>query len=145
MIANILKKVWASQAGRWVTVGIVTALLSTAGYIWHRHNENLREEGAQECVQEINQATIDGLEAALAAERSAVAQLRANLIAAAAVNKEAEDRRRELSSQLDYLRGTIEEQRENDETYRAWADDALPSGVAGRLRQAHSGEADNGN
>lgn len=132
MIARIL----ATSLGRWVTLGVVISLLSGAGYIWHRHNENLREEGAQECVQEINQATIDELEAALAAERSAVAELRANLAAAAAANQEAIERRNELSSQLDSLRGMIEDQRRNDETYRSWADSDLPDGVADRLRQA---------
>ena len=136
MIGKLIAKLLASQLSRWVTLGVVAALLSTAGYIWHRHNENLREEGAQECVQEINQATIDALESALAAEKAAAAALRANLIAAAAVNREAMERRAEAENTIDSLRDEMERQKNEDPTYRQWSDAALPDGVADRLREA---------
>lgn len=141
----LIKKLLASVLGRWVLGGVVALSLGTAAIMWHNHKEGLREEGIQECVQEINQATVGALEDALAAEKLAAADLRASLAAAVAANQEAIERRNELSSQLDYLRGTIEEQRENDETYRAWADADLPDGVAGRLREAAGSPPGNSN
>lgn len=133
--------IFKTVVGRWVTVGVVTLLLGGAGYWWYSHKEDLRDEGAAECVQLINQATIDELERALAAERSAAAELRASLAAAAAVNEEAIRRRNELSNQLDSLRGMMEEQRKNDETYRGWSDTDLPDDVADRLREARRSAA----
>lgn len=137
----LLKKILGTALGRWILGAVVAALLGTAAIMWHNHKEGLREEGRQECVQEINQATIDALESALADEKRASAQLRASLIAAARVNQEAVERKNELSSQLESLRGMMEEQRNEDPTYREWSDTALPSGVADRLRQAAGGTA----
>jgi hypothetical protein len=117
-------------------VGIVATLLAGGAWKWYKFKEDLRNEGVQECVQEINQATVDLLEDALAAEKRAAAALRASLIAAATVNQEAVERRDELSNQLDSLRGMMEKQKNEDPTYREWSDTPLPDGVASRLRQA---------
>ena len=141
----ILKKILSSAIGRWVLGGLVAAGIGTAALMWHNHKEGLKEEGRLECVQEINQATIDALEDALAAEKRAAAQLRANLIAAARVNQEATERRNELSSQLDSLRGMMEKQKNEDPTYREWSDTDLPDGVADRLRQAAGSASGNSN
>lgn len=137
----MIRAFMATALGRWVTGAVVTALLGTAAIMWHNHKENLRDEGAEECVQEINQATIDELEAALAAERSAVAELRANLAAVAAANEEATKRRVEAEKLSQRLRRQIEEQKKNDQTYREWTASDLPDGVAERLREADRGEA----
>lgn len=136
MISQLIKTALGSVLGRWVLGGIVAACIGTAAIMWHNHKEGLREEGIQECVQEINQATIDELERALADERSARAQLAASLDAAAAANREAIARRNEMSNQLDSLRGMMETQRNEDPTYREWADAPLPDSVADRLREA---------
>lgn len=136
MVSKLIAQVLGSVLGRWILGGVVALLLGWAAIAWHNHKEGLKEEGMQECVQEINQATIDDLERALAEERSAVAELRANLAAVAIANEEAEMRKEELSRQLASLRGMMEQQRKNDETYRAWSDTPLPDGVADRLRQA---------
>lgn len=142
----LIGKVLGSVVSRWVTVGIVTALLGGAGLWWYKYKEGLRDEGAQECVQEIERATVEALENALAAERRALADLRAKMDAVAAANQEAIERKNELSNQLDSLRGMMEEQKKNDETYRAWSDTPLPDGVADRLREAHRrASADNAN
>lgn len=132
----LLKKILASVAGRWILGAAVAASLGTAAIMWHNHKEGLREEGMQECVQEVNLATMEALEAALAEERSANAALNASLAAAVAANQEARDRRSVLQSRVDALQASINEQRETDETYREWADTDLPDGVADRLRQA---------
>lgn len=132
----IVKKVLGTVLGRWVTGFIVVSLLGSAGLMWHNHKEGLKEEGRLECVQEVNKATMDALEIALADERSANAALRASLVAAAAVNQEATERRREAESTIASLQEQMETQKNEDPTYREWSDAPLPDGVADRLRQA---------
>lgn len=142
----LIGKILGSVVSRWVTVGIVTALLGGAGLWWYKYKEGLRDEGAQECVQEIERATVEALEAALAAEKSARAELRAKMDAAAAANQEAQERREIAEANLRTIEAQMRTQRETDETYREWADTPLPDGVADRLRQAHrSATADNDN
>jgi chromosome segregation ATPase len=137
----IFNWVFKTVVGRWVTASLIALLLSGGAWKWHTFKEDLIHKGQAVCVQEINKETVEQLQAALAAEKSASAQLRANLIAAAAVNQEARERRRELSSQLESLRGMMQDQRNNDETYREWSDSDLPDGVADRLRS--QGTSDN--
>jgi hypothetical protein len=120
-------------------MGIVTALLSGAVVWWQVTKSNLINKGKEECVQVINEETVKQLEDALAAEKSARADLIAKMTAVVAANQKAEERKRELSVQLDYLRGIIIQQRETDETYRTWSDTALPDGVVDRLRNAAAG------
>ena len=88
------------------------------------------------CVQEINKETVAQLEDALAAEKSARAELTANLIAAAAVNQAAIDRRNNLETQVSALERAMAEQARTDDEYKEWSDTTLPSGVAGRLRRS---------
>lgn len=136
MIAQLLTKILASVLGRWILGGVVALLLGGGAWKWYDFKQKLREAGMQECIQEINQATVDALEEQLENERAANAALAASLEVAAAANEEATRRRNELSRQLASLRGIMERQRETDETYRAWSAVTLPDGVVDRLRQA---------
>ena len=131
--------VFKTVVGRWVTTSLVALLLSGGAWKFHTWKEDLIHKGQQVCVQEINKETVEQLQAALAAEKSARADLAVRLAAAAAANQEARDRRNELSDQLASLRGKMAEQRKNDETYRAWSDSDLPDGVASRLRSEAAG------
>lgn len=135
MIMNWLLR---TALGRVVTASLVALLLSGIGWAWHNFKDDLVDTGRQECVQEINQETIDQLEAALAAEKSARANLVANLIAAAAVNQQATERREALETQVSDLEAAMEEQRNVDPHYEEWSDTPLPDGVADRLRSAGS-------
>jgi len=130
----VINWIFKTVVGRWLLGGLVALLIGGAALKWHSFKEDLVHKGQEVCVQEINKETVAQLEAALAAEKSARAELTANLIAAAAVNQEAVNRKNELSSQLESLRGQMAEQRKTDETYRAWSDSDLPDGVAERLR-----------
>ena len=130
----VINWIFKTVVGRWLLGGLVALLIGGAALKWHSFKEDLVHKGQEVCVQEINKETVAQLEAALAAEKSARAELTANLIAAAAVNQEAVNRKNELSSQLESLRGQLAEQRKTDETYRAWSDSDLPDGVAERLR-----------
>lgn len=120
-------------------------LLSGLAYKWYDFKRDLRDEGVQECVQEINIATVNALELALADERSAVAKLRASLDAVAVANQEAIARRTKLEADLRTIEAQIKAQRKTDETYREWADTPLPDGVADRLREAAGSSSDNTN
>lgn len=142
----LLTKILGSVVSRWVTVGIVTALLGGAGLWWYKYKEGLRDEGAQECVQEIERATVIALENALAAEKRALADLRAKMDAVAAANQEANERRQIAEANLRTIEAQMRTQRETDEDYREWADTPLPDGVADRLREARrSASTDNDN
>lgn len=142
MVKKLLSFAFSTVLGRWVTGALVALLLGGAALKWHNHKQGLIDEGVELCVQEINQATMTALEDALADERSANATLRASLIAAAAVNKEALERRTQAEANLRTLAAEMRTQRETDETYRAWSDTGLPDGVASRLREAARSEAD---
>lgn len=144
MIAQLLTKILASVLGRWILGGVVALLLGGGAWKWYDFKQKLREAGMQECVQEINQATVDALVAQLQNEKAANAALIARLEAAAAANREATERRKLLKKQLDYLRGIMEGQRETDEVYREWSATVLPDGVADRLRQAAGSETGSG-
>jgi hypothetical protein len=139
---NFITK-WALKTvvGRYVTVGLVTLLLGGAALKWYKFKSDLREEGIQVCVQEINQATMQALEDALADERAANAELNASLVVAATANREAMERRTQAEANLKTLEKQMEIQRNEDPAYRDWSATALPSGVAERLRQAAGSEA----
>lgn len=141
----LIGKVLGSVVARWITVGIVAALLGGVAWKWYKFKEDLRDEGVQECVQEINRQTVIDLELALAAERSAVAELRASLDAAATANREAIERRERAEANLRTIAAQMRTQRETDETYREWSESPLPDGVADRLRQAARSTSDNSN
>jgi hypothetical protein len=131
MVLNWIVK---TVVGRWVTAGILALTLGGGALWWHNYKEDLVHKGQQVCVQEINKETVAQLQAALAAEKSARAELTANLIAAAAVNQQARERKLDLERKLTSLERQMAEQRKTDETYRAWSDSNLPDGVASRLR-----------
>lgn len=134
----VINWVFRTVVGRWVTLGVVTVLLGGLAYKWHVFKEDLIRKGQQVCVQEINKETVAQLQDALAAEKSARADLTARLNAAAAVNQEAKDRRVKVEASLRTLEAAMRTQRETDETYRAWSDTPLPDGVADRLRNQAS-------
>jgi hypothetical protein len=56
---GLITKLIASSLGRWALGIGVTALLSGLAYKWYDFKRDLRDEGVQECVQEINIATVD--------------------------------------------------------------------------------------
>ena len=114
-------------------------LLSGSAWKWHQFKEDLIHKGQQVCVQEINKETVEQLKDALAAEKSARAELTVRLAAAAAANQEARDRHRNLENQVSGLERAMEEQARTDDEYKEWSDTTLPSGVADRLRNAQAG------
>ena len=131
--------VFKTVVGRWVTGSLIALLLSGAVYKWNSFKNDLIAEGTQVCVQEINKETMLQLEDALAAEKSARAELTARLIAVAAVEAKARAYHLSLETKVIAFQNQIKAQREYDETYREWSDAALPDGVAGRLRSAGAG------
>ena len=142
MIGKLIKLLASSVTARWVTGFTVTLLLGGSYAWWHNYKQNLREEGIQVCVQEINQATVDALQNQLESERRANEQLSLELEHANQVNASALDRRRELETSLTTLADEMEAQRNEDPTYREWSDSDLPDGVADRLRDAAGSQAD---
>ena len=140
-MGKLISLAFKTALGRWVTGITVALLLGGVALKWHNHKEGLREEGRIECVQEINQATIDELEQQLADKGAANAKLAEELDRANQENALALDRRRELETSLTALAAQIEEQRNNDESYREWSDTTLPGGVADRLREAAGSQA----
>lgn len=145
MWGKVLGWAFKTALGRWVTMGAVALLLGGAALKWHNHKEGLKEEGRQECVQEINQATVDALLVELENERAANAALNASLAVAADANRLANERRDEAVSNLRTIEAEMRTQEETDETYREWSADPLPDGVADRLRRAAAGSEPDSN
>lgn len=141
----ILRKLLASSLGRWVLGGVVITIVGGAVTMWHSHKEGLREEGIQECVQEINQATLDQLYKELKLKDDALAEARRIADANRKAAMDAIKRRRDAEVNLELMVRAMEEQKENDEDYREWSDSPLPDGVADRLRQAAGSSPDNSN
>ncbi len=102
--------------------------------MWHNHKQGLREEGKQECVQEVNQETMKILQSQLAAERAVNVQLVKLGVARDAVNAEATARHQSAEAKVSELKRQIAEQERNDEPYKKWANTPLPTGVAARLQ-----------
>ena len=123
-----------SVLGRWVIGGVVVLLLGSAGLMWHNHKQGLREEGKQECIQEVNQETMEILQSQLAAERAVNVQLVKLGVARAAVNAEAVARHRNAEATVSELKKQIAEQERTDENYAKWSSTLLPVGVANRLQ-----------
>lgn len=139
MIAGLLARLFASQLSRWVTVGVVTVLLSGAGLWWYNKKQELREEGANECVQIINQATHQQLVEENARNAIKYNQLRNKLRAMEKATLDAHKRARLAEDKLLSFRSQAEKEREDNEEYREWADTPLPGGVADRLRELQAG------
>lgn len=108
--------------------------------LWHSHKEGLRDEGRQECIQKINQSTVDALEAALAQERAAHAELRAIHEAALAANKDAVERRKQAEKKLENFQAEVNQREQENETYAEWRNTPLPDGVASGLRELRTGD-----
>jgi len=134
MWTKIISWAFKSVLGRYVTVGLVTVLLGGAAVYWHNFKEDLRDEGAEECIQIINQETHSQMVAALADSQAANAQLRAEAAVTALVNAEAEERLKRSESIVESLKSARLEQEKTDETYAEWSAAPLPDGVADRLR-----------
>jgi hypothetical protein len=131
--------IFKTVIGRWVTASLVALLLGIAVVKWHNFKEGLIHQGQQVCVQEINKQTLIDLQDALAAEKIAHAKVVAMALAAAEENEKARARQRELLSRNAALEKERAEQRKNDETYKAWADGPLPTGVGERMRRQAAG------
>ena len=100
MISLFVRKILSSVLGRWVTGGVVTLLLSLGTYLWMDFKSDLRDEGMQECVQEIQKATVDALEQQLANKQAAVDELRRLHAAALIVAEERKQREQEAMYRL---------------------------------------------
>lgn len=135
-MSAIIKWAIKTVVGRWVTGLLIASLLGGGAWKWYDFKDGLREEGVQECVQEINEATMEAMEQALEDERAANVLLLLELEFAANVNAEAEERHRKDVAKMTMIEAEMRTQRETDETYREWSDTDLPSGVADRLREA---------
>ena len=139
MFSRALKWVMVSSMRKWVVVGFVSVVLAGSTYYVHSYKEGLRDEGRQECVQAINEQTVIDLQNLLVAEQVVAAELRATATAAAQENAAAKERLQAANASLKTLALKMKEQKENDKEYAAWSDVPLPTGVAERLRQLHSG------
>jgi hypothetical protein len=137
---TLLKWGIKTVVGRWALGVSVTLILGTVVFMWQSYKAGLRDEGRQECIQAINQETVDQLELALVASRSAVADLIAKQAAAVVVNDEARDRLIISEEKVRALRAARKEQEKTDETYAAWSNTPLPDGVASRLQQLTGGD-----
>jgi len=109
-------------------------LLGSGGLMWHNHKQGLREEGKQECVQEVNQETMRILEEQLRAERAVNVELVKLGVERTRVNTDATARRQAAEATVSELKRQIAEQERNDEPYKEWANTLLPTGVAARLQ-----------
>lgn len=137
----LIKWVFKTVLGRWVTGISVALLLSGGAWKWHAFKENLIHQGQQVCVQEINKQTVIDLQDALAAERVTATELRALATAAAEENRLARVRRRDLESKVTSLETAMANQARTDNVYKKWASAPLPGGIAERLRnQATAGD-----
>lgn len=134
MLGALINTVFASQIGRWVTLGVVTLLLGGAVYKWVDFKSDLRDEGQQECIQKITQATVDSLEIALAEEKIAREKLIKRLLESERLNADALARTREAEQRLKVFERERENQAAVDPPYREWRDIPLPDGVTDRLR-----------
>jgi TolA-binding protein len=119
-------------------------LLGGAALWWHDHKSDLREEGRQECVQEINRATVDALEQQLENKNAAIEELRRLHADALIVAEERKQRELEAMDRLELLESEMEDQRNADPEYREWSDTDLPDGVADRLREAAGSSSGSG-
>ncbi len=135
---------WAFKTvlGRYVTAGVVALLLGGAGLKWYSFKQSLREEGAQACIQIVNEETHNILVANLANEKAANEKLRATAVMDAAVNAEARARHRDLETQVSAMEKAMAEQARTDNEYKEWGDTVLPSGVAERMREQAGGDQD---
>jgi hypothetical protein len=142
MWGTLIKWALKTVIGRWVTLGLVASLLGGGALYWHNFKDDLRDEGAQECVQKINEETHRTLLAALAAEQVARVRLEEMVSAAARENAEAEARLKESESKMDSLLTAMKKQRTTDETYKEWSDTPLPAGVAERVQEYAGSDPD---
>ena len=135
MWGAIIKWALKTVVGRWVTLGLVATLLGGGALYWHNFKEDLRDEGAQECVQKVNEETHRTLMAAFAAEQAARVRLEGLVNAAAAENDAARARLIESESKMDSLLAAMKTQESTDEPYKEWSNTPLPSGVAERMQE----------
>lgn len=134
MISKLIGLAFKTALGRWVLGGAVALLLGTAAVMWHNHKQGLREEGRQECIQTVNEETLQILQEQLAAERAVIVELVKLGVARNVVNAEATARHQASEARVSELKRQITEQERTDETYADWSRTLLPTGVANRLQ-----------
>jgi hypothetical protein len=135
-ILNMLLK---SVAGRVLIGAAVAAFLSTAAYWWYDTKHDWEEQGRAECVQLVNEATHKQVVAALARSELRRQELNQELSDLRIQNELARERQRRAEEKLLTFQNSVRTQAEQDETYREWATDPLPDGVADRLRALQDG------
>lgn len=135
MIAGLLARLFASQLSRWVTVGVVTALLGGAAYWWYDFKRDLRHEGAEECIQAVNEETHKAVVENLYRQQQRVLELQSQLSDLRVEKELALERERRAKEKLMLYKNSVRAQLENDEKYREWSRTELPNGVAERMRE----------
>lgn len=139
MLSSLLNLAIKSTAGR-IALGIaVTALLSGLAVWWYDTKHDWEEQGRQECVQLVNEATHKKVVAALARSELRRQELNQELSDLRIQNELARERQRRAEEKLLTFQNSVRTQAEQDETYREWATDPLPDGVADRLRALQDG------
>jgi hypothetical protein len=139
MIGKAISWVAGSAIRRWAVGAIVALVLGGGALKWHNFKEDLIHKGQQVCVQEINKQTVTDLENALVEERLVTAELVLIAQRYAAVNAKAVAREREANLRAENFQNELNEERNNNEEYKAWASNPLPLGVADRLRSLSTG------
>lgn len=129
-----MRAIIGSSIGRWVLGTLVTVLLGAGGL--YLYNENLRDKGAEECIQKVNEETHQIALEALADAHAAIERLRQERAAAEAAAAEADARRADAETRLGSLREEMETQKNEDPEYREWANTTVPDAVVERLLRA---------
>jgi hypothetical protein len=135
ILKTLLKKALATVLGRWVTGGVVALLLGGAAWWWYDFKSDLREEGANECVQLVNEETHKQLVEANYRKQQQIMELQREMREVKIENALAKERQRRAEENLMVFRNATRTQEQNDENYREWSSTPLPDGVADRLRE----------
>ena len=134
MVSKLIGLAFKTALGRWILGAAVALLLGSAGLMWHNHKQGLREEGRQECIQTVNEETLQILQEQLVAERAVIVELINLGIARNILNDATVARRQAADAKVSELKRQIAEQERTDETYNTWANTPLPTGVRNRLQ-----------
>lgn len=141
MWTKILGLILKSTASKVITASIIVSLLGGGLLAWHNFKEDLRDEGAEECIDAVarnnNKILLDQLTKAQA--RATVLELR-NL-ELWHQNRDAERRRASAEDRITEMEYERKQQEQYDEEYKEWANTDLPDGVIDRVRKHRSNSA----
>ena len=100
MLSSLLSLALRTTVSRWVTAGVVTALLGGAGYWWYDTKRDLRDEGQAECIQKVNEETHREVVEALARKEERVLELEREMREVKIENELARERERRTTAHL---------------------------------------------